>query len=414
NYYGSFQFNGTTWNLPWNPTWLYLYVGIGGLACVAAALGNRRAAPYGIVTLLGSLWMLGDNTPVGRGVFAVLPEIVKAPLYAEYALPIYSAGMAVLAGLGAQRLMGARRAALQAAAVAVVAGELIAVGSGRPMNTTRFEDEPGVTREHFDGVREIPERMRELTSRATPPWRVDTRQGSINWSLLASLMEVPTATGNEPLALERLMRVRLLFAKGERWGRWYEVDDPASPVLDLLNVKYILSKGIVDKERMEPARFVKIAGFPGNEVWENAEALPRFFLVGRIRQAGGIDEAVAALRAIDPRVEAVVEGAATGPLGGGGTVRVARYARREVELDVDATGAAFLVTSEAHYPGWRAWVDGEERELRMTNVAFRGLEVPAGRHRVRMRFEPPILRWATALSAAGWLALLVVCLRRLR
>ncbi|MGH9657587.1 MAG: hypothetical protein ACRD96_03525, partial [Bryobacteraceae bacterium] len=134
NYYGSFQFNGTTWNLPWNPTWLYLYVGIGGLACVAAALGNRRAAPYGIVTLLGSLWMLGDNTPVGRGVFAVLPEIVKAPLYAEYALPIYSAGMAVLAGLGAQRLMGARPAALQAAAVAVVAGELIAVGSGRPMN----------------------------------------------------------------------------------------------------------------------------------------------------------------------------------------------------------------------------------------------------------------------------------------
>jgi uncharacterized membrane protein YfhO len=42
----------------------------------------------------------------------------------------------------------------------------------------------------------------------------------------------------------------------------------------------------------------------------------------------------------------------------------------------------------------------------MTNAAFRGLPVPAGRHRVEMRFEPAILARSVLVSMAG-LALLV-------
>jgi uncharacterized membrane protein YfhO len=74
-------------------------------------------------------------------------------------------------------------------------------------------------------------------------------------------------------------------------------------------------------------------------------------------------------------------------------------------LDVESPQPAFLVTSEAHYPGWRAFLDGVETPIAMTNAAFRGLPVPAGRHRVEMRFEPAILARAAAVSIAG-LALL--------
>jgi uncharacterized membrane protein YfhO len=82
------------------------------------------------------------------------------------------------------------------------------------------------------------------------------------------------------------------------------------------------------------------------------------------------------------------------------------YRSPRLVLDVDSPQPAFLVTSEANYPGWRAFLDGVEAPVAMTNAAFRGLPVPAGRHRVEMRFEPAILGRSALVSIAG-LALLV-------
>jgi uncharacterized membrane protein YfhO len=99
---------------------------------------------------------------------------------------------------------------------------------------------------------------------------------------------------------------------------------------------------------------------------------------------------------------AVVEGA--GPLAGAaGSVRVEYYSAGRLALETEAAAPSFLVTSESWYPGWRAAIDGREQPLVMTNGAFRGLALPAGRHRVEMRFAPAILWWGAALSAAGCL-----------
>jgi len=43
------------------------------------------------------------------------------------------------------------------------------------------------------------------------------------------------------MALARLIQARLVFCQGERWGSYYQVTRPDSPVLDLLNVRYLLS-----------------------------------------------------------------------------------------------------------------------------------------------------------------------------
>jgi len=57
----------------------------------------------------------------------------------------------------------------------------------------------------------------------------------------------------------------------------------------------------------------------------------------------------------------------------GGSVRVIEYTARSVMLESHSPAPAFLVTSEAYYPGWRAFVDGRPERLALTNVAFRGL-----------------------------------------
>jgi hypothetical protein len=90
-----------------------------------------------------------------------------------------------------------------------------------------------------------------------------------------------------------------------------------------------------------------------------------------------------------------------------GDVRVLEYGARQFMLETDAAAPAFLVTSETAYPGWHAWVDGQERAPLMTDVAFRGLPVPAGKHLVKMRFDPEILWRSAWLTLAASVALVL-------
>src|SRR5262249_38011060 len=98
--------------------------------------------------------------------------------------------------------------------------------------------------------------------------------------------------------------------------------------------------------------------------------------------------------------------------GATGSVSTISYSNRELALDINASGDVFLVTSEAYFPGWRAWIDGRPADLVLTNAAFRGVPIPAGRHHIRMRFSPRVLSYGAALSAATIAALVIGCFLR--
>lgn len=406
-----FQFEGGTWKLPWNPTFLYLYSGLAGLICAVTALWRPTRTTWVFLGMgvLAAGAMFGGHTSIGYWAYRILPVSIRGPVYAEFALPVFCLAFALLAGLGAHRLVRGRTAGILL--VTVVALELIVVSSGRPINTADRQREPGVSASHFDGSKELLDGVRELSYQSQPPWRIDTRNASANWSQAPMMLRIPTANGDNPFALERLIQVRLAFAQGHRWGRFYQVEQPASPVLDMLNVRYVLSRQPWDAGLAERSGFQLAATLPGNTVYENTEALPRFWFVPEVRTANGMQEALAILRdsAFDPRKLAVVEGAPKPPAASG-TISVRSYGPRSLDLDVDLAAPGFLVTSEAWYPGWRASVDGQEVPLRLTNVAFRGLAIPPGRHRVSMVFAPRIVWWSAlvsllALGGCGWLFL---------
>jgi hypothetical protein len=281
----------------------------------------------------------------------------------------------------------------------VVAADLIIVGSGRPINTADERLDPGIAYDHYDRYRDIPATIRKLVNQSVPPWRVDLMGGPHDMVSAAPLFEYPSANGDDPFALVRLMQVRLSFCKGERWGRFYQVADPDSPVLKLLGVRYLISS-----KATEDARHLrKVADLPGTVLYENPGALPHFFFVSQPRRVDGMAAAVQALRSpdFDPRAEAAVEGAVPGEAGSAnGTVRVLEYAPRRIKLQVETAAPAFLATSETDYPGWHAWIDGRPAKQVLTDVAFRGLAVPSGNHVVTMRFDPEILH------ASAWVSLM--------
>jgi hypothetical protein len=101
----------------------------------------------------------------------------------------------------------------------------------------------------------------------------------------------------------------------------------------------------------------------------------------------------------------VVETARTfGPLAAGTVLSVDRRAD-EVTVVAESAGDSLLVVNDAFAPGWRAWLDGREVEILPADVLVRAIPWPAGRHELRMAYQPPGLRPGAAVTLATLLLL---------
>lgn len=71
-----------------------------------------------------------------------------------------------------------------------------------------------------------------------------------------------------------------------------------------------------------------------------------------------------------------------------GVVRVLDRRADRVALEVEARRPAHLLLVETWEAGWLAWLDGVPVPVQRANLLFRAVAVPAGRHRVEMRYRP--------------------------
>jgi hypothetical protein len=81
-----------------------------------------------------------------------------------------------------------------------------------------------------------------------------------------------------------------------------------------------------------------------------------------------------------------------------GAVRVLSRKADALSLEVDMSAAGYVVVADTHHPGWSAEVDGEPGHVRKANTLFRAVAVPAGRHRVDLRYRPAALKRGLAVS----------------
>lgn len=137
------------------------------------------------------------------------------------------------------------------------------------------------------------------------------------------------------------------------------------------------------------------------KIYENLDVLPRAFLVHRARQGTEFPTG------FDPMTEVIVEGGpeveAVAP--GPEWVQVTAYGPERVEVRVELRAPGYLVLTDAQYPGWRAWVDGEETPIATADLLFRAVYLEAGQHRVVFAFRPYSFRIGAAISLIALLVL---------
>jgi hypothetical protein len=190
-----------------------------------------------------------------------------------------------------------------------------------------------------------------------------------------------------------------------------------SPLLDLLNIRYIVIPASFPADRLDlrdlEAAFPTIYADGQAQILENTNALPRAWVVHDVRQVA-TDEVLPLLVSgdVDPWTTAVLE---TGPTlpelspNASGTVNQARIVSEQPErlrISVETGAPGLLVLSETYDPGWNAYIDGKPAELMTANYLLRAVPVPAGSHEVELRYEPRELKIGLAIS--GLTAAIVV------
>ena len=96
----------------------------------------------------------------------------------------------------------------------------------------------------------------------------------------------------------------------------------------------------------------------------------------------------------------------------GGSVSVRRYGANDTALDITSNGWNLLVSSDVHWPGWRAYWNGRHQPPVIVNGAFLGCFIPPGRGQLVFRYRPDEFTRGLKLGAAGVILLATFAVAR--
>jgi len=187
------------------------------------------------------------------------------------------------------------------------------------------------------------------------------------------------------------------------------IGDPSRPFLSFLNIRYLLTP--LDSAPPSP-QWKLLAQDKGGKLYENTAVLPRAFVPPTIWYRPTRKLVLNQMLVADDFRERawieVPEYPIQNIVNGSGTV-ITHRAKNGFELDANMQHAGWVVISETAWNGWRAYIDGRRVQHRIANLAFIGVHVPEGRHRVRLIFLPDAFTRGRAISF-GTLGLIAISL----
>ncbi len=193
-----------------------------------------------------------------------------------------------------------------------------------------------------------------------------------------------------------------------RIAPFYSPDPLDSPVVRLLNVKYVLST------RPLPNAGYTLVYDHEIKIYRNDRVLPRAFVVPQAQVIPDRARLLEQMREFDPATQVLLEqtpdtGAAQAPSERCtfSDVETEKYSANEVVLRSDQRCSGWLVISDSYFPGWVAQVDDKPATLYRADYNFRSVFLPAGAHTVRLKYSPLSFRVGAIGSFLGAMLVLI-------
>ena len=221
---------------------------------------------------------------------------------------------------------------------------------------------------------------------------VDARLFPPNFTLPYHLSAI---SGYDPLYLLRYGELVAALSRNKPdinppfgFNRIISPETTSSRLLNLMNVKYLISLTDLESENLE---LVMQEG--ASRLYLNHSYFPRAFLVHDWIIASGKQKAIELLfdEKINLRQTAVLEtdqpAIGQTKLDVNDTVEISRYAENSVQLKTNSSQVGILILTDTYFPGWRVTVDGQEKDILLAYYNFRGVRLPPGEHQVVFSYD---------------------------
>ncbi|MBT8296138.1 MAG: YfhO family protein, partial [Gramella sp.] len=159
-------------------------------------------------------------------------------------------------------------------------------------------------------------------------------------------------------------------------------------ILSMLNVKYF----IIPTEQ-------------GTQAQQNPNAFGNAWLVENIKWVEDQDEEILSLKDTNLKNTAVVNSQFRDQVrldfnfDPDARIDLISYQPNELKYDYAADSAQFAVFSENYYqPGWQAYIDEKPVSHVQVNYVLRGMNIPAGKHKIVFKFEPEVVKTGSTIA----------------
>ncbi|OGD89034.1 hypothetical protein A3D81_00150 [Candidatus Curtissbacteria bacterium RIFCSPHIGHO2_02_FULL_40_17] len=87
--------------------------------------------------------------------------------------------------------------------------------------------------------------------------------------------------------------------------------------------------------------------------------------------------------------------------------KIVNYQNNLVEIEALMKENGILVLRDSMYPGWKAYVDGQEKEILAANINQRALVLDKGEHQVKFVYQPKSFKIGAIISILAFLMLII-------
>ena len=172
-------------------------------------------------------------------------------------------------------------------------------------------------------------------------------------------------------------------------------------IFNMLNVKYFI---IPDDNGKEEAQ-------------QNPNANGNAWFVNEIKYVQTANEEIKALDSLNTKKIAILkdlnsygfEDSKKYNVDSLATIKLTKYSLNALSYESFSNQNEFAVFSEIYYKdGWNAYIDGELKPHLNVNYVLRGLEIPAGNHRIEFKFEPKVIQTGSTISLMSYVLLFLI------